>query len=261
MKLTKKILKYIKNLFFLPVYLERLTRSNDYLHHQINEIGRVAKNDNNLIFKYLSEGIELHPRVKRESDALVTDFRDAHPEARLRYTLASERLKPLSAILDLSCGYGYGTEFLFRKCKLGKTIGGDYFGPAAIYANRVFKQCREDLEFVYVNGLDENAFEANSFDNIVSLETVEHVEEDGKILQNFRKWLKPSGTLLLSVPNEDVIKFDPKTDPFHYRHYNRTTISELATASGFSIIEFIYFDEHGVSEEPRNRIFAVLSPV
>jgi 2-polyprenyl-3-methyl-5-hydroxy-6-metoxy-1,4-benzoquinol methylase len=59
-----------------------------------------------------------------------------------------------------------------------------------------------------------------SFDSIVSFETIEHVEDDEELIAEFRRVLRPGGLLLLSTPNAAVTSPDRVVrNPFHVREY------------------------------------------
>jgi SAM-dependent methyltransferase len=54
-----------------------------------------------------------------------------------------------------------------------------------------------------------NKFSENEFDFIVIFETLEHIKEDGKVIQEFNRILKDNGALIISVPYaEDVQEYN-----------------------------------------------------
>ena len=61
----------------------------------------------------------------------------------------------------------------------------------------------------------------NSFDLIVSLETIEHLDNPDKFLLELRRVIKPDGTIILSCPNDPYYYDRANTsNPFLSRPYN-----------------------------------------
>jgi 2-polyprenyl-3-methyl-5-hydroxy-6-metoxy-1,4-benzoquinol methylase len=75
-----------------------------------------------------------------------------------------------------------------------------------------------------------------SFDAIVSFETIEHVDFDEALLSKFYQMLSPGGTFICSTPNQDVMPFDKEKFKYHIKHYTLKEISILIIQCGFSIV-------------------------
>lgn len=73
------------------------------------------------------------------------------------------------------------------------------------------------------------------FDWLLALEVLEHIEDDAGALAQWRKWLKPGGRLLLSVPARK--KKWNSTDVWagHYRRYEKSELVALVVHAGFDI--------------------------
>lgn len=89
-------------------------------------------------------------------------------------------------ILDLGCGEGVLVSKFRNK-------GYDIIGVDANYESRV----------VFKRGILATGFDANSFDIILCLDVLEHLdfESQGKALVEIKRILKPGGLLILTVPN------------------------------------------------------------
>ena len=57
-----------------------------------------------------------------------------------------------------------------------------------------------------VRDLMKNYFEENSFDCVIFLETIEHVENPAQYLKEFHRILRPNGCVILSTPNATSLK-------------------------------------------------------
>ena len=67
-----------------------------------------------------------------------------------------------------------------------------------------------------------------SFDVVVAVEVLEHVEEDAAFLRHVSRVLRPGGVFLMTTPNGDFV---PNTNPDHKRHYTRHELVERLRAS------------------------------
>lgn len=73
------------------------------------------------------------------------------------------------------------------------------------------------------------------FGLVMAFEVLEHIEHDAAALREWRRWLEPGGTLLLSVPSH-MKKWNP-SDVWagHFRRYERAQLLELMRAAGFAV--------------------------
>ena len=81
----------------------------------------------------------------------------------------------------------------------------------------------------------------NRFDWLLAMEVLEHIEDDTAALMQWREWLKPGGSILLSVPAHK--KKWNHTDVWagHYRRYERGDLNELLKKCGFSVDELVSY--------------------
>jgi len=117
----------------------------------------------------------------------------------LRYLFASEYVKD-KIVLDIACATGYGSYILAKKgCKM--VIGGDIREDVLVYANFYYKD--KNLHFVRLNCL-KLPFSDDTFDIIVSLETIEHLMDPEKFLSECKRVLKSNGIFICSTPNRTI---------------------------------------------------------
>ena len=64
----------------------------------------------------------------------------------------------------------------------------------------------------------------NSFDVVVAVEVLEHVEQDRAFVENVYRVLKPGGMFVMTTPNGDFLA---NTNPDHKRHYRREQLRAL----------------------------------
>lgn len=95
---------------------------------------------------------------------------------------------------------------------------------------------RSNIRRILFDDMTQSAVPDSSFDGVVAVEVLEHVEEDGRFLDEVHRVLKPGGFFLMSTPNGDFIE---NKNPDHKRHYTRTALSSLL-ASRFDSVEVEY---------------------
>jgi len=109
-----------------------------------------------------------------------------------------EAIKKISwknkSVLDVGCGTGL-FSFLAAK-KGGKVLGIDYSKEAISIAKK--KYSHKNLLYKNINIKD---ISKEKFDVIVSLGTLEHMDEPFKMLKIFQKHLKPKGKIIITSPN------------------------------------------------------------
>jgi SAM-dependent methyltransferase len=138
-------------------------------------------------------------------------------EHRSRYRFAAAQLDG-GVVLDIACGTGFGTEML--SADVAMVVGSDVFLPAL--ASSRIRMRGTPAAFVAADGT-RLPFASGSFHGVVSMETIEHIPNDGAFLDELRRVLRRGGRLVLSTPNATVTRRYPR-NPFHVREY---TPSEL----------------------------------
>ena len=118
-------------------------------------------------------------------------------EHRHRYYMAA-RYTNGKTVLDVACGSGYGTEILSVEAQ--KVIGIDYSSEIIAYCKAT--HIKDNLEFKQMKASNMD-FPSQTFDVVVSFETLEHLSEDEQIqfLKEIKRVLKIDGLLIISTPN------------------------------------------------------------
>jgi SAM-dependent methyltransferase len=119
-------------------------------------------------------------------------------------------------VLDMACGEGYGSEVLSRGA--ASVVGVDANPEAHEHAR--LRYGRQNLRFE--RGLVETYGEAGTYDAVVFLQTIEHVQDPAAVLEHFRSLLAPDGVVYVTTPN--LLTLAPpgaaKSDnPWHLREY------------------------------------------
>jgi ubiquinone/menaquinone biosynthesis C-methylase UbiE len=121
-------------------------------------------------------------------------------------------------VLDVACGTGYGVDYMLEK-RAGQAVGVDISPEAVNYGWERFGKDGK-ASFVCADGL-KLPFANNSFDVVVSFETIEHIKQHGKFLAECRRVLKANGSLICSTPNRKI--FSPNLakpiNTFHVKEF------------------------------------------
>ena len=122
-----------------------------------------------------------------------------------RYRFAAHHLQA-GRLLDIACGVGYGTRLLADRAAGATALLGVDVSPDAVgYAHS--RYAGEGIEFRTGDAL--SFADPEGFDTIVSLETVEHVEDPEGLIANLVALLRPGGVLVASVPTTPSVDLNP----------------------------------------------------
>ena len=138
-----------------------------------------------------------------------------------RYFEAAKYIHSNDTILDIACGSGFGTSIL-SDITTGNVIGGDIDEPTINHCKSSW--IKSNISFQNLDASD-LPFSDNSFDAIISFETIEHSIKYQVMFDEFLRTLKPGGYLILSTPNADLTSpFGIIQNPFHTQEF---TLAEL----------------------------------
>ena len=124
-------------------------------------------------------------------------------------------------VLDAACGVGYGSAELGRVAT--RVVGIDVDDGTIEYARSRYGSDIVEFEAMDVSSL---AFADDSFDAVVSFETIEHVDDRVAFLREVRRVLRPTGTFVVSTPNVGETT-DAPDNPFHRVEYSRADFTGL----------------------------------
>lgn len=164
-------------------------------------------------------------------------------EHEFRYRSVTRWIKD-KIVLDAACGEGFGSNILAQRAK--RVTGIDISKEAIEHAqqryqsaNLIFKQC----------SIVELDFEEQTFDTVVSFETIEHVtnEVQHEFLKGIKKILKHDGVLFISTPDKywysEVRDYQ---NPFHVHEFYKGEFRKFLEGY-FRNVEFYYQKQELVS--------------
>jgi len=130
-----------------------------------------------------------------------------------RYRFAADYVSG-KIVADIACGTGYGTELLATAGSAREVVGIDICQEAIDYA--IQKHAAPTVRYLCQPG-GSTSLPDGSIDAVVSFETIEHVDDETGLLDEFARVLRPDGMLICSTPNQWPLDIAPH----HVREYDR----------------------------------------
>jgi SAM-dependent methyltransferase len=148
-------------------------------------------------------------------------------------------------VLDVGCAIGNITQYLLdREFVCGIDVVEEFtIEIRKRYGDRLnFKAALFDIADPAVTALA-----SENIDTIISVNVLEHVEDDRQALDNMNCILRPGGKLLLLVPALQWLYGTMDAADNHYRRYNKRLLRERISASGFTVEKVYYMNLIGIA--------------
>jgi SAM-dependent methyltransferase len=141
----------------------------------------------------------------------------------------SSSLNPGYRVLEIGCGTGNVLGALEEACPSGVVMGMDRFLEGLSFAK---KRGRQRL----IQGDAHYPPFGIQFEIIGAFDVIEHLSDDGQILRDMHRMLRPGGRVILTVPANQWLwsEFDEASD--HCRRYDRKELREKLRVAGFTSI-------------------------
>jgi SAM-dependent methyltransferase len=147
-------------------------------------------------------------------------------------------------ILEVGCGLGNFTRFFSGR---ERVVGIDFSREHL----EEFRRRNPDLSHIELHAFDAGdpsltQLGKESFDTIVCLNVLEHVENDRQALRSFYQLLQPGGHLLLLVPAFPGLFGTLDLNGPHFRRYNRRGLEAFVAKAQFHLLKMQYFNLFGI---------------
>lgn len=139
-----------------------------------------------------------------------------------RYLIARKYVQG-KRVLDVASGEGYGSNLLAASA--ASVVGVDVSADAVAHATARYGAA--NLRFIAAS-CTQIPLPDQSFDVIVSFETIEHITEHETFLREVNRLLKPDGLFVISSPNRP--EYSDKTgykNEFHVKELDRAELKSL----------------------------------
>ncbi len=154
----------------------------------------------------------------------------------LIYSIFEEyNIKSGMRILDYGCGSGFIVGQL--QARGYDVCGTDISKEAIEYGTS------EGIKNLYsTNGIEVD-FPDESFDLILAMDVVEHIDQDDLVVRELERLLRPNGRLIITVPAYQWMWGVQDEVSHHFRRYSMKSITRLVSNfSSFSILRKTYFN-------------------
>ncbi|MGC9329031.1 MAG: class I SAM-dependent DNA methyltransferase, partial [Candidatus Hinthialibacter sp.] len=140
-------------------------------------------------------------------------------------------------ILEFGCGTGLTLAALSPDAEV--------FGMDA--SPKALEYCRKrELTRLHLIDTNKPLPEANpfheSFDLILLLDVLEHLDDEIAVLQSLRSWLRPGGALIAAVPAFSWLWSGEDAVSHHRRRYTQKSLRRTLHSAGFRTIRDTYFN-------------------
>ena len=146
------------------------------------------------------------------------------------------------AVLEVGCGVGTFTRRMLDASGLASLTSIDILEAAVEKCRTTIHDSRLDLRHADVRGVH------GSFDAVICMNVLEHIEDDQAALSHMLGLLAPGGSLFLLVPAHAFLYSAFDAGAGHFRRYNKRGMRELfdrsAGSRGLAMQQF-YFNSVG----------------
>jgi SAM-dependent methyltransferase len=176
--------------------------------------------------------------MDRDYEQQTHRVEDSHWWYRGRRTVIDRMLDPMrlparARILDAGCGSGRNMIDLARH----GNITGVELSPVSVQIAR-----QRGAGEVIEGSILEMPFAADSFDLAVSLDVIEHLQDDLTALKELRRVVAPGGRLLVTVPAYQWLWSGHDEINHHHRRYTRRSLLAVAQHAGWECARTSYFN-------------------
>ena len=149
---------------------------------------------------------------------------------------ALEKFFPqVESFFEIGCGTGYVLFGIQREFPNLRLYGSDIFGNGLSFA----EQRLSDVSLFQMDAR-RIPFEAE-FDVIGAFDVLEHIDEDGVVLQQMFQATKPGGGAIFTVPQHRFLWSIVDEYSFHKRRYTRKELIRKVKDAGFQIVRVTSF--------------------
>ncbi len=137
-------------------------------------------------------------------------------------------------VLDLGCGPGNNLRALR---KYGEVWGADGSSEALAFCRQSFDGRLDEIWLP-----DRLPYADRTFDLVVMMDVLEHIEDDVGTLQRVLRILKPGGLMILTVPALRWLWSDHDVQHHHKRRYHRGHLRRMLTRLCFEVHRISYIN-------------------
>lgn len=141
----------------------------------------------------------------------------------------------LKSFLEIGCGTGFVISAVSKQFPDAILLGSEYLEEGLVYA-------RQRLPLAEFKQMDARQVPYDSaFDAIGIFDVLEHIEEDGLVLEQILKALKPGGVAVITVPQHRWLWSAVDEYACHVRRYDAGELHQKVCRAGFEVVRSTSF--------------------
>lgn len=144
--------------------------------------------------------------------------------------------KPNQKILEIGAGTGGNLEMLLNYGAVSAVEPNDFA------RKKILEKFGNKISLINGKLPNQLNLENQSFDLICLFDVLEHVEDDLLALREIKKFLKPNGKIILTVPAFQFLWSSHDKNLHHFRRYNFNNLKKLITNSNLRATRIGYFN-------------------
>jgi SAM-dependent methyltransferase len=149
----------------------------------------------------------------------------------IRSLVKQELTGKQTRVLDAGCGTGSMVEHLADLCE---PVGIDVAPQAVDFA------AAHGVRSIVRGSLDTMPFDPATFDTVLILDVLEHIEDDSAVLRNLYTVLRPGGHLIVTVPAFRFLWSEHDEVNHHKRRYTAAEVHQIIEDAGFQVRRVTY---------------------
>ncbi len=170
----------------------------------------------------------------------LSDFRSAN-----LFRWVTERIPNHHTVLDVGCGAGGLVAYLLES---GLSANGIDISEATVKAARDFLESRGHSRDSIQIGHTEDLVAAGHYaDTVVSMDCLEHVDDDQSLFDELVALTRPGGTLIITVPALMGLYGERDDRIGHYRRYEKADLEALIRGAPLVVHELRFWNFLGVA--------------
>ncbi len=136
-------------------------------------------------------------------------------------------------VLDIGCGTGFNIEYL-RGHGYDRVVGLDFSTESLVF-------CRSrDLIYLVLGDATRPPLRQGSFDVIMALDLIEHLDDDLQVVREFGRLLKSNGSLIIFTPAFNFLWSLQDEVGHHRRRYTASELRRKLEKAGLHIEKLTY---------------------
>ncbi len=146
--------------------------------------------------------------------------------------------------LEIGCGIGNISQFLVKR---GSLVAIDVSPKYIEEVKEKFKDCPDFFAYQWdASSSLPDFLKEGSFDTIICLNVLEHIEDDLKALKNMNRLLKINGHLCLLVPAGRFAYGSLDKEMGHFRRYSKKGLEKKLKQAGFEVVKSFHMNVLGL---------------